>query len=159
MTVRERRERSFTGTTLLPDAATTNIGRSGEPARAAGGESSARVIRTVAPSSATRARSCWIKRASNSISRKRALTASAAQWFQERNFAEAAVQHGFKRARWRGLWRQSIQDYLIAAIQNLRIIAKNQKHLLLALTRSLVARSVINSQRYCCYPQLIAGTS
>jgi transposase len=55
------------------------------------------------------------------------------QWFQERNFAEAAVQHGFKRARWRGLWRQSIQDYLIAAIQNLRIIAKNQKHLLLAL--------------------------
>ena len=81
------------------------------------------------------------------------------QWFQERNFAEAAVQHGFKRARWRGLWRQSIQDYLIAAIQNLRIIAKNQKHLLLALTRSLVGRSVINSQRYCCYPQLIAGIS
>ena len=81
------------------------------------------------------------------------------QWFQERNFAEAAVQHGFKRARWRGLWRQSIQDYLIAAIQNLRIIAKNQKHLLLALTRSLVARAVINSQRYCCYPKLIAGIS
>ncbi len=81
------------------------------------------------------------------------------QWFQERNFAEAAVQHGFKRARWRGLWRQSIQDYLIAAIQNLRIIAKNQRHLLLALTRSLVARAVINSQRYCCYPKLIAGIS
>ena len=59
------------------------------------------------------------------------------QWFQERNFAEAAVQHGFKRARWRGLWRQSIQDYLIAAIQNLRIIAKNQKNLLLALAQIL----------------------
>ena len=79
------------------------------------------------------------------------------QWFQERNFAEAAVQHGFKRARWRGLWRQSIQDYLIAAIQNLRIIAKNRKHLLLALTRALLARSLINSQRFCCYPQLIAA--
>ena len=59
------------------------------------------------------------------------------QWFQERNFAEAAVQYGFKRARWRGLWRQSIQDYLIAAIQNLRIIAKNQKNLLLALAQIL----------------------
>ena len=46
------------------------------------------------------------------------------QWFQERNFGEAAVQHGFKRARWRGLWKQSIQDYLIAAIQNLRIIVR-----------------------------------
>jgi transposase len=43
------------------------------------------------------------------------------QWFQERNFGEAAVEHGFKRARWRGLWRQEIQDLLIAAIQNLKI--------------------------------------
>jgi transposase len=48
------------------------------------------------------------------------------QWFQERNFGEAATQHGFKRARWRGLWRQSIQDHLIAAIQNLRILARHQ---------------------------------
>lgn len=46
------------------------------------------------------------------------------QWFQERNFGEAAVLHGFKRARWRGLWKQSIQDYLIAAIQNFKIIAR-----------------------------------
>jgi transposase len=43
------------------------------------------------------------------------------QWLQERNFAEAAVEHGCKRARWRGLWRQQIQDLLIAAIQNLKI--------------------------------------
>lgn len=46
------------------------------------------------------------------------------QWFQERNFAEAAVLHGFKRARWRGLWRQSIQDMLIATLQNLKILAR-----------------------------------
>jgi transposase len=46
------------------------------------------------------------------------------QWFQERNFGEAAVMHGFKRARWRGLGRQSIQDLLIAAIQNLKILAR-----------------------------------
>jgi transposase len=46
------------------------------------------------------------------------------QWFQERNFAEAATQHGFKRARWRGLARQTIQDQLIAALQNLKILLR-----------------------------------
>ena len=59
------------------------------------------------------------------------------QWFQERNFAEPVVQHGFKRPRWRGLWRQSIQDYLIAAIQNFRIIARRQKNFLFVLGRKL----------------------
>ena len=46
------------------------------------------------------------------------------QWFQERNFAEAATEHGFKRARWRGLEKQTIQDQLIAAIQNLKILIR-----------------------------------
>jgi len=46
------------------------------------------------------------------------------QWLQERNFGEAAVDHGFKRARWRGLERQALQDILIATIQNLRILAR-----------------------------------
>ena len=46
------------------------------------------------------------------------------QWFQERNFGEAAVQHGFKRARWRGLEKQTIQDQLIATIQNLKILLR-----------------------------------
>ena len=46
------------------------------------------------------------------------------QWFQERNFGEAAVQHGFKRSRWRGLQKQTIQDQLIAAIQNLKILLR-----------------------------------
>jgi len=40
----------------------------------------------------------------------------------ERSFADAANSHGFKRARWRGLWRQLIQNHLIAACQNLRIL-------------------------------------
>src|ERR1700724_3786352 len=38
----------------------------------------------------------------------------------ERSFADASNLHGFKRARWRGLIRQSIQDLLIATVQNLR---------------------------------------
>jgi hypothetical protein len=46
------------------------------------------------------------------------------QYLMEGSFADAANNHGFKRARWRGLWRQQIQDWLIAAIQNLRILMK-----------------------------------
>ena len=42
----------------------------------------------------------------------------------EGSFADAANNHGFKRARWSGLWRQQIQDWLIAAVQNLRILLK-----------------------------------
>ena len=44
----------------------------------------------------------------------------------ERSFADAANNHHFKRARWRRLWRQQIQDYLIAAIQNVRILLTHQ---------------------------------
>ena len=44
------------------------------------------------------------------------------KWIMEGSFADAANHHGFKRARWRRLWRQQIQDYLIAAIQNVRIL-------------------------------------
>ena len=42
----------------------------------------------------------------------------------EGSFADAANNHGSKRARWRGLWRQRIQSCLIAAVQNLRILLK-----------------------------------
>lgn len=46
------------------------------------------------------------------------------KYLMEGSFADAANNHGFKRARWRGLWRQQIQDWLIAAVQNLRILMK-----------------------------------
>ena len=49
-------------------------------------------------------------------------------WLMEGSFADAANNHGFKRARWRRLWRQQIQDYLIAAVQNVRIMI-NRKNL------------------------------
>jgi hypothetical protein len=48
------------------------------------------------------------------------------QHLMERSFADAANNHHFKRARWRRLWRQQIQDYLIAAIQNVRILLADQ---------------------------------
>ena len=44
------------------------------------------------------------------------------QYLLEGSFADAANNHGFKRARWRRLWRQQIQDHLIATIQNVRIL-------------------------------------
>jgi len=43
----------------------------------------------------------------------------------EGSFAQASNQHHFKRARWRRLWRQRIQDYLIAAVQNIAILIKH----------------------------------
>jgi hypothetical protein len=36
-----------------------------------------------------------------------------------------ANRHGFKRARWRGLWKQTIQDLLIATVQNLRKLVRH----------------------------------
>jgi hypothetical protein len=42
----------------------------------------------------------------------------------ESSFADAANNHRFKRARWRGLWKQSIQDLLIPICQNLGKLAQ-----------------------------------
>ena len=44
------------------------------------------------------------------------------QYLVEGSFADAADNHRFKRAQWCRSWRQQIQDYLIAAIQNIRIL-------------------------------------
>jgi len=49
------------------------------------------------------------------------------QHLSERSFARA-TRYGFKRARWRRLWRMEIQDYLIAAIQNIKVLINQQKH-------------------------------
>ena len=46
------------------------------------------------------------------------------QSLMEGSFAQAANEHGFKRSRWRRLWRQQIQDWLIAAVQNVKILMK-----------------------------------
>jgi len=44
----------------------------------------------------------------------------------EGSFADGANNHGLKRARWRGLRRMAIQDYFIAAVQNIRIMVKSR---------------------------------
>jgi transposase len=69
----------------------------------------------------------------DAIEAARAESASAAakrdrrrrKHLMEGSFADAANNHGFKRSRWRRLWRQQIQDYLIAAVQNIRILLRH----------------------------------
>lgn len=46
------------------------------------------------------------------------------QHLMERSYARS-VTYGFKRARWRGLWRVAIQEYMTAAIQNIGIIVRH----------------------------------
>lgn len=46
--------------------------------------------------------------------------------FMEGSFAESC-RYGFKRARWRGRERVQIQDYLIAVVQNIRLLVTHGK--------------------------------
>jgi transposase len=48
------------------------------------------------------------------------------QDLSERSFAWS-TRYGFKRARWRNLWRMQIQDFLVAAVQNITILIKQPK--------------------------------
>jgi hypothetical protein len=48
------------------------------------------------------------------------------QHLMERTFAYAQ-RYGFKRARWRKLWRVQIQEYITAAIQNIQVLIRHGK--------------------------------
>jgi transposase/uncharacterized protein (UPF0179 family) len=56
----------------------------------------------------------------------------------EGSFADGANNHGLKRARWRGLRRVAIQDYFIAAVQNIRIMVKNRLRRAVAGVQAMV---------------------
>ena len=62
------------------------------------------------------------------------------KWLMEGSFADAANNHGFKRARWRRLWRQKIQDYMIATVQNIRILLRYQAPIQNADAQAINAR-------------------
>ena len=57
-----------------------------------------------------------MKREASSRESKRDLRVR--QHLSERSFA-ASKRYGYKRARWRRLWRVQIQDYLISAVLNI----------------------------------------
>lgn len=46
------------------------------------------------------------------------------QHLMERSFARS-TRYDFDRARWRGLWRMRIQEYLTCAIQNIQVLIKH----------------------------------
>jgi uncharacterized protein (UPF0179 family) len=48
------------------------------------------------------------------------------QHLMERTFARAK-RYGYKRARWRRLWRVQIQEYITAGIQNIMVLLANAK--------------------------------
>jgi transposase len=50
------------------------------------------------------------------------------QHLMERSYARGA-RHGFDRARWRGLWRVQIQEYLISAVQNIEVLLRYGSYL------------------------------
>ena len=45
------------------------------------------------------------------------------QHLMERSFARS-TRYGFDRARWRGIWRVQIQEYLISAIQDIQVLLR-----------------------------------
>jgi transposase len=49
------------------------------------------------------------------------------QHLMERSFARG-TWYGYDRARWRRLWRVEIQEYLIAAIQNIEVLLRYGEH-------------------------------
>lgn len=49
------------------------------------------------------------------------------QHLMERSFARG-TRYGFDRARWRGLWRVQIQEYVTAAIQNIQVLIRYGKN-------------------------------
>lgn len=48
------------------------------------------------------------------------------QHLMERSYAQGS-RYGFDRARWRGLWRVQIQEYLVATVQNINVLVRNFK--------------------------------
>ncbi len=65
------------------------------------------------------------------------------QHLMERSFAKS-TRYGFDRARWRGLWRMRIQEYLTCAIQNMQVlIAHASKPKKAAAVRLLAVQSTV----------------
>lgn len=69
------------------------------------------------------------------------------QHLMERSFARA-TRFGFKRARWRRLWRVQIQEFLTAAIQNIMVLLSYGKNCGLAQECSLSFSQKLSSGFY-----------
>ncbi len=79
------------------------------------------------------------------------------QHLMERSFAQSK-RYGYDRARWRGLWRVKIQEYLTCAIQNIQVLVRHgyspKKGLAMAMEKAKervtrVINHVLNSIKPC----------
>lgn len=68
----------------------------------------------------------YVEWAENCMSKSESRYYKGRRWhIAEGSFADAANNHGFKRARWRGIDNVVIQNHMIAATQNLRKLVSN----------------------------------
>jgi hypothetical protein len=67
------------------------------------------------------------------------------QHLMERSYAHS-TRYGFKRARWRRLWRVQIQEYLTATIQNMMVLLRHIKEPEPAL---VMVQAKLGHQRAC----------
>lgn len=67
-----------------------------------------------------------MREASRSAKAKRDI--KTRKYLMERSFARG-TRYGFDRARWRGLWRVQIQEYLISAVQNIEVLLRYGSYL------------------------------
>jgi transposase len=67
-----------------------------------------------------------MREASRSAKAKRDI--KVRQHLMERSYARG-TWYGFDRARWRGLWRVQIQEYLVSAIQNIQVLLRYGSYL------------------------------
>lgn len=64
----------------------------------------------------------------------------------EGSYADAANNHGFKRSRWRGLEKVTVQNLLIAAVQNIRILIRYwRKPLGVAQANRITAKEMLKN--------------
>jgi transposase len=66
------------------------------------------------------------------------------QHLSERSFARS-TRYGYKRARWRRLWRMEIQDFLIAALQNITVLISHTEEKISKSTAQI--GQIIKTQR------------
>ncbi len=65
----------------------------------------------------------------------------------ERSFAQSK-RYGYKRARWRRLWRVQIQDFLVAALQNIKILVNHSRSKAQSQVNALVGHPRPSSKGY-----------
>lgn len=79
------------------------------------------------------------------------------KWRMEGSFGDAATHHGFKRARWRRLWRQRIQDLLIATVQNLRTLIRHAGAPVKAVCSEVLGPILAVAEGFLCIHAILTG--